>query len=395
MNDITAEIVASVGRLSRRSTWTDRAIVAVAMVRDEADIIERFVRHTLSWADFLLIVDHASCDDTSLILRQLDQEGLSLCVIRDDALGKHQSDRMTLLARTAAELLDAHVIVPIDGDEFLVCERHKQPKEHLRALSSNAAISAHWRNYVPTPSDDFSERDVVKRIGWRLEGAHPGVTKVIIGAEVARQTDFRLGYGSHWLHAGGHELSPKTISSLYFAHFPVRSAGQITAKVLLTPLVGMIDRERPTSAQEHYGWLRSLVPIHSHMSAQDLQSAAEQYGFHENQMESPMLVYDPIPDTSGALRYTSTDTVDAALRLERFARRVLQSELEKLPTALRKLIVEENAVLRTQRDQAFAVRDEVLKRNGYLEAEFEKIMGARSVRLAIKIRRLIKRFGLT
>jgi hypothetical protein len=84
MSGIAADIGREVDKFRCRIGRPDRPIIATAMVRDEADIVERFVRHALCWADSLLIVDHASCDNTSIILRKLVEEGLPLCVIRDD-----------------------------------------------------------------------------------------------------------------------------------------------------------------------------------------------------------------------------------------------------------------------------------------------------------------------
>ena len=49
-------------------------IVVVSMVRNEADIIESFVRHNLQFADRLYIVNHRSSDATKDILQQLLQE---------------------------------------------------------------------------------------------------------------------------------------------------------------------------------------------------------------------------------------------------------------------------------------------------------------------------------
>jgi hypothetical protein len=39
-------------------------LVAVSVVKNEADIIEAFVRHTRAWVDHHLIFDHDSTDGT-------------------------------------------------------------------------------------------------------------------------------------------------------------------------------------------------------------------------------------------------------------------------------------------------------------------------------------------
>ena len=63
-------------------------IVGVAMVRNEADIVEAFVRHNLTQVDALTVVDHGSTDGTSEILAALVAEGLPLALERDASLAQ-------------------------------------------------------------------------------------------------------------------------------------------------------------------------------------------------------------------------------------------------------------------------------------------------------------------
>ncbi|MEP6998210.1 MAG: glycosyltransferase family 2 protein, partial [Betaproteobacteria bacterium] len=69
------------------------------MVRNEADVIEAFVRHNLSVLDGLAIIDHGSLDGTGDILAKLQTENLPLRVERDDQPEFFQSARVTALAR--------------------------------------------------------------------------------------------------------------------------------------------------------------------------------------------------------------------------------------------------------------------------------------------------------
>jgi Glycosyl transferase family 2 len=58
-------------------------LFGAAMLRNEADVVESFVRHNLSLLDGLLVVDHGWSDGTSEILDALIAEGLPLEVERD------------------------------------------------------------------------------------------------------------------------------------------------------------------------------------------------------------------------------------------------------------------------------------------------------------------------
>ena len=57
-------------------------IIAVSLIADCADIIESFVRHTLTYADEMLVIDHAAADGTGDVLHALYEEGLPLCIER-------------------------------------------------------------------------------------------------------------------------------------------------------------------------------------------------------------------------------------------------------------------------------------------------------------------------
>jgi hypothetical protein len=67
----------------------------VSVVRNEADIIEVFVRHHAKLFDKLFIIDHRSTDGTSDILRALAKEGLPVEVTQGDAPYHAQGEVIT------------------------------------------------------------------------------------------------------------------------------------------------------------------------------------------------------------------------------------------------------------------------------------------------------------
>ena len=95
-------------------------IVAIAMVKNEMDIIESFARHTLGFADLLFIVDHKSTDRTREILESLQAEGLPIVIGGVDVARHIQAEVQTQALWTAADTYQADLIVPLDADEFLV-----------------------------------------------------------------------------------------------------------------------------------------------------------------------------------------------------------------------------------------------------------------------------------
>lgn len=106
------------------------------MVRNEADVIESFVRHTLRFADWLYITDHRSEDATREILSALVSEGLPILVTYYEQEGYAQSEIMT---KQLYQAIDdgADIVLALDGDEFLLSYDGSDTKNILLSLSKD------------------------------------------------------------------------------------------------------------------------------------------------------------------------------------------------------------------------------------------------------------------
>ena len=88
-----------------KMTWPDApvgvrqgALWAVTMVRDEADVIERTVRHLIGQGvEAILVADNGSTDETPRILQRLAGE-FPLFVVHDAETAYYQAVKMSLLA---------------------------------------------------------------------------------------------------------------------------------------------------------------------------------------------------------------------------------------------------------------------------------------------------------
>ena len=94
-------------------------LAAVAMLRNEADIVESFVRHNLRFVDRMYLIDHDSVDATPAIIAALETEGLPLQSGKDPAAGFRQADRLTQLARHVLAKDGADFVFVLDADEFI------------------------------------------------------------------------------------------------------------------------------------------------------------------------------------------------------------------------------------------------------------------------------------
>ena len=94
-------------------------LVGLSMVRDEADIIESFVRHNLGYVDELHVIVQPSQDATRAILDALVREGLPLRVTDDDEGGFMQGRKLTALGRRLLRSAAADAVLVLDADEFV------------------------------------------------------------------------------------------------------------------------------------------------------------------------------------------------------------------------------------------------------------------------------------
>ena len=210
-------------------------IIAVSLIADSADIVESFVRHTLTYADEMLVVDHAASDGTGDILRSLQEEGLPVRVERYDGAELRHDEIMTALMHRAFDVHDADIVVPVDADEFLVTEDVAKPCRAvlLRLRTDMTFYAWHWMYELEAPEEDAGEFLLSRPL--RRKKQHETVQKAIIGREAARSYPL-LAQGTHYLYRmEGEERVPAPalpISFLHFAHFQWRGALHTAVKVL-------------------------------------------------------------------------------------------------------------------------------------------------------------------
>ncbi|MGA2545277.1 MAG: glycosyltransferase family 2 protein [Rectinemataceae bacterium] len=211
-------------------------IIAISTVKNEADIIEAFVRHTLAFADNLVILDNGSTDGTLGILRALEERcGLPIEIVEDPSPGHWLWRRMTRLMREfAVDKYGADWILCLDADEFIHAKSPMDLRAELFSLSGPASIEL--RTYVPDYEDSPTELNPVLRMCHRLAEEVQKWSKVIIPRTIAEQENAQLTQGNHSVTVEGKAISMAPIESSILAHFPIRDAQQYASKIALRAL---------------------------------------------------------------------------------------------------------------------------------------------------------------
>ncbi|WP_295015745.1 glycosyltransferase family 2 protein [uncultured Micrococcus sp.] len=209
---------------------------AIAMVRNEADVIETAVRHLVrQGVDHLLIVDNLSEDDTPQVLARLAEEFPHLHVGTDHEPAYYQSAKMTRLADLVSAA-GARWIIPFDADELWFAPQGRL----VDALddSGSPVRRAHLFNLFPSPGGKQ----------WRLDTARHFDDKVA----------FRP-WGGAVVTMGNHEVSrpgSRESDGLRILHMPWRSFEQFARKTRIGA-AAVARAELDEGKAYHWRWLGS------------------------------------------------------------------------------------------------------------------------------------------
>lgn len=190
------------------------AVVAIARVKDEADVVAATVAHMLTQVDHVIVEDNGSTDGTLQLLADLGVE-----VLHDTTVGYYQSQAMTRLAMYAAQERAASIVVPFDADEVWYSP-HGRIADVLADHPSGSVFTAQLFDHVAT-ADDPATGSPVQRIGWRRRTPAP-LPKVAV-RPCPRVT----------IHQGNHDADhgARVDGLLVVRHFPYRSVEQFISKV--------------------------------------------------------------------------------------------------------------------------------------------------------------------
>lgn len=218
-------------------------IASISLVKDEADILEGFVRHNLHFVDRMYIMDDRSTDNSPEILRRLAAETDRVQLLEDGWTGAfHQAKRTTAAMRIIQSHDDWDIILPLDADELIAAPDRETFEADLAAIPSGMAGAFAELRYFAGPQDDMSIRDPLVRVRTTLGFDPAGMFKSIATRALLKEPTLAFDEGNHTLLTHGVRVPTRTLPRSPLAHFAIRSVDQIAVKCL-KHYVGWRSRE--------------------------------------------------------------------------------------------------------------------------------------------------------
>ncbi len=283
---------------------------AVAMIRNEGDIIRPFLRHCAEFFDEIFVADVLSTDGTTEALRSFSDPRLQVHVFDVFRQERYQSALMNLLSRRAFAQ-GADWVFCLDGDEFLGVDSRADVEQALADLGTDVMMMP-WMNLVPSRFGTFTSVDMVQDFYWS------GRTSFF--SKVAISSLFAANNPNYYIQEGNHAVSPTFGGpaiggqpGLPLLHLPVRSLERLKYKIGLAERLSRAKHNRLPGEGAHVDSLNELLTKGT-ITTPELRFLAANYGRQVGQTEAldPEALGWPVRRLPPFLHSASGSVEDAA-----------------------------------------------------------------------------------
>ncbi len=290
------------------------------MIGNEADVVECFVRHTLTLVDRLVVILHRSVDGTAEIVRALQTEGLPVSIEPARYPGFSQGAEISHAAKSLLSHSDpamrADYVVPLDADEFLKPPSREYLYRALSAVPGKYYGAARWLTYLPMRPDDLQNPHVLRAFTHCRQDNSEAFYKVFLHGGFSQESA-HVVEGTHCVVLDtpeGQQVVPRMeLKAMRLAHFPVRSPFQMARKAYIGAFAKKLKSDATIEGLgTHWQGLLEQVEAKKHLAFEQLRSVA----FHYPQtfeadaaIDEAAIAYSPI-DCDFELRYSQLMRTD-------------------------------------------------------------------------------------
>ena len=225
-------------------------LAVVSLIRNEADVVETFLRHLGRLFDHAVLMDHGSSDGTSRYLAAAASHyGWQHWHVA--VPGYHQQAFTTFALRHVFEHTDADYVFLLDADEFLDVPDRATLEAGLMPLAGNPRVVGHlgWRNCVKLRAS--GPLGLRTRFWMAPEASRHCKTILPRGLYEASGGQAHPTTGNHDIIPGdGVPISYHRVTQLL--HFPIRSLQQLRLKAVCGTLSTIARTDRPLDELTHW-----------------------------------------------------------------------------------------------------------------------------------------------
>lgn len=248
----------------------DRKVFSISMVKNEADIIESFVRYHLHILDGMVILDHGSTDNTPNILEKIQSEGLPIFVKRNVDIQYNQAEITTKLLYETIDQHNPDLVFCLDADEFITCPYSSgNPRQLINTLDLNELYHVDLLRYFPEKVENKDELFIPKKLiqcQKEIEHGH----KVVISKNIVKKYLPEVMMGNHgcsFNKVNANDLKSYMINGLFLAHYPIRSIEHLKSKVL-TGWISNLTRHNRHEVEGHH-WRTMFNKLKGNINTED------------------------------------------------------------------------------------------------------------------------------
>jgi len=121
-------------------------IICITPIKNESWILDRFIQCASQWADYIIIADQGSTDDSRTIASSYPK----VILIENNAQNYDEGYRQRLLLAKAREIPGERLIIALDADEMLTANWSNSPEwEQMKSAARGTIFRFSWLNVWP------------------------------------------------------------------------------------------------------------------------------------------------------------------------------------------------------------------------------------------------------
>ncbi len=253
----------------QRKRRIERPKVAMTLlVRDEADVIDLFIRyHSRAGIDALIVTDNGSCDGTREILEQHLRDGAISEIIDEPSHVFDQPRFVDRMIRRACDYYAADYCMNSDADEFWYAASGSFRDE----LSHSRAGKIYCPSYYMLPTPEKSFWKAIDRCIRRAPPEQFGITNYYNIFDKPMHKAVHRTQGYRMIEPGNHGLEmdddiTERSKTIWIYHYSIRTVEQFRKKIIqngaaLEANKNSTDREGPHWRYLHRGYKANTLDL--------------------------------------------------------------------------------------------------------------------------------------